>query len=94
MQDAREEHVFHLFQLRTRERDALLKDLRDGGVDAVVRYPVPVHLQPAFAGQHWREGQFPVAETLARELLCLPLHPAMRGDELDYVAARVQEFFA
>jgi dTDP-4-amino-4,6-dideoxygalactose transaminase len=93
-EDRGEEHVYHLFQLRTSERDALLGHLRNAGIDAVVRYPVPVHLQPAFAANGWRKGEFPVAERLAAELLCLPLHPTMAADDVDYVVGRVHEFFA
>jgi dTDP-4-amino-4,6-dideoxygalactose transaminase len=87
-------HVYHLFQLRTTERDRLLEHLRSAGIDAVVRYPVPVHLQPAFAECGWRAGQFPVAEALARELLCLPIRPSMPDAEIAYVVERVREFFA
>jgi dTDP-4-amino-4,6-dideoxygalactose transaminase len=51
-------------------------------VDAVIRYPTPIHLQPAFASQGWRKGQFPVAERLANELLCLPIRPDMERVEV------------
>ena len=76
-----------------RERDALLAHLRARDIDVVIRYPTPIHLQPAFAGKGWREGQFPVAEQLARELLCLPIRPDIGIDEIDYVADCVCEFF-
>jgi dTDP-4-amino-4,6-dideoxygalactose transaminase len=88
-----EEHVYHLFQIRTDRRDALLAHLRAAGIDAVVRYPTPIHLQPAFADEGWRPGQFPVAERLARELLCLPIRPDLTADEIDYVADTVRAFF-
>lgn len=88
------ECVFHLFQMGTDRRDALLAFLRERGVDAVVRYPTPIHLQPAFADQGWKPGQFPVAERLAKELLCLPIRPDMGVDEVDYVADCVGTFFA
>jgi dTDP-4-amino-4,6-dideoxygalactose transaminase len=88
-----EEHVYHLFQLRTERRDALLSHLRASGVDAVVRYPTPIHLQPAFADLGWRRGQFPVAERLAEELLCLPMRPDLDADDVDYVADAVRAFF-
>lgn len=91
--EAGEEHVFHLFQLRTERRDALLEHLREAGVDAVVRYPSPIHLQPAFADLGWRPGQFPVAERLAGELLCLPIRPDMSDGEIDHVTASVRRFF-
>lgn len=88
-----EEHVFHLFQIRTNRRDVLLSHLQRRGVDAVIRYPQPIHLQPAFADQGWPPGQFPVAERLARELLCLPIRPDMVLDEVEYVANAIRDFF-
>jgi dTDP-4-amino-4,6-dideoxygalactose transaminase len=91
--DPDEEHVFHLFQVRTDRRDEFLRYLRDREVDVVVRYPVPVHLQPAFHDMGWRKGQFPVSERLARELLCLPIRADMSLDEVDYVAECARAFF-
>jgi dTDP-4-amino-4,6-dideoxygalactose transaminase len=88
-----EEHVFHLFAVRTEKRDQLLNYLQSKDVDAVIRYPVPIHLQPAFSQYGWRRGQFPVAEALARELLCLPLRPNLTIAEVDYVADCVRSFF-
>lgn len=88
-----ETHVYHLFQVRTDARDALLDHLRRREIDAVVRYPTPIHLQPAFAGRGWKRGQFPVAEALAAELLCLPIRPDLGVDEVDHVAGVVREFF-
>lgn len=92
-EDPGEEHVYHLLQLRTSRRDALLEHLRARGVDAVVRYPCPIHLQPAFAGLGWREGEFPVSERLARELLCVPVRPDMGDGEIDEAAGAVRAFF-
>jgi dTDP-4-amino-4,6-dideoxygalactose transaminase len=88
-----ETHIYHLFQVRTRERDALLAWLREREIDAVVRYPTPIHLQSAFASKGWKAGQFPVAEALAKELLCLPIRPDIPVAEIDYVAACVRAFF-
>ena len=88
-----EEHVFHLLAIRTEKRDQLLNHLQSRGVDAVIRYPVPIHLQPAFSQYGWRRGQFPVAEALARELLCLPIRPNLTATEVDYVADCVRSFF-
>ncbi|MBV8069868.1 MAG: DegT/DnrJ/EryC1/StrS family aminotransferase [Acidobacteriaceae bacterium] len=88
-----EVHVYHLFQIRTACRDQLLKFLRGKGIDAVVRYPTPIHLQPAFQKWGWREGEFPVAESLARELLCLPIRPDMDEGEVDFISSKVRAFF-
>jgi dTDP-4-amino-4,6-dideoxygalactose transaminase len=88
-----EEHAYHLFQIRTNKRDALLMHLQQSGIDAVVRYPSPIHLQEAFTDCNWQAGQFPVAERLAKELLCLPIRPDMFADEVDYVCDQIGRFF-
>lgn len=88
-----EEHVFHLFQVRTAQRDALFTYLLKAGIDVVIRYPTPIHLQPAFAEYGWRLGQFPVAEKLANELLCLPIRPDLSESEAQYVVEQVRKFF-
>jgi dTDP-4-amino-4,6-dideoxygalactose transaminase len=90
------EHVYHLFQVRTQDRpqrDGLLRYLREANVDAVVRYPYPLHLQPAFHDLGYRQGRFPVSEALANETLCLPLHPSLHQDSVDYVSEQVHRFF-
>lgn len=92
-QDADEEHVYHLFQIRCEWRDDLLAHLKRSGVDAVVRYPVPIHLQPAFQHQGWSRGQFPVAERLANELLCLPIRPDLTEGDVGFVSDCVRSFF-
>jgi dTDP-4-amino-4,6-dideoxygalactose transaminase/N-acetylglucosamine kinase-like BadF-type ATPase len=88
-----EEHVYHLFQMHTDRRDDLLAHLQNRGIDAVVRYPRPIHLQTAFAELGRGEGAFPVAEHLADHLLCLPLRPDLGDRELGAVVSAVREFF-
>lgn len=88
-----EEHVWHLFQVRTEKRDALLLFLRKAGIDATVRYPLPIHLQGAFQDRGWKKGQFPVSEKLASELLCLPIRPDLSDDEVEYVWEVTRNFF-
>jgi dTDP-4-amino-4,6-dideoxygalactose transaminase len=93
-EDPGEEHVYHLFQVRTRQRDDLLEYLQCKDIDAVVRYPNPIHLQPVFQKFGWRRGEFPVSERLGGELLCLPLRPDMSESEQDEVAQAVRDFYA
>ena len=92
-EDPGEEHVYHLFQTRTEHRDRLLDHLVSCGVEATVRYPTPVHLQAAFSDHGWQHGQFPVAEALANELVCLPIRPDMTDQEVEYTAERIRGFF-
>jgi len=91
--DGGDEHVYHLFQIRTSERDRLLAHLVAAGVDAVVRYPTAIHRQEAFADLGYPAGSFPVAEALADELLCLPIRPDMDVDDVDYVVEAIQAFY-
>jgi dTDP-4-amino-4,6-dideoxygalactose transaminase len=88
------EPVYHLFPLQTERRNELLAHLQEHYVDAVVRYPQAIHCQPAFANFGWRPGQFPVAEQLADQHLCLPIRPDMSAAELAYVADCVGSCFA
>ncbi|WP_369192334.1 DegT/DnrJ/EryC1/StrS family aminotransferase [Streptomyces sp. R08] len=90
------EHVYHLFQVRAESaevRDGLVNCLQDAGVDAVVRYPVPLHLQGAFSFLGHRRGAFPIAEALAQQTLCLPIRPDLSERDLDYVCAVIAQFF-
>lgn len=78
------EHVFHLYPVEVPERDDVLSRLRSAGIDAVVRYPVPIHRQKAFHGRV-PDGHFPWSEHQAANTLCLPMRPDLSAREIDYV---------
>jgi dTDP-3-amino-3,4,6-trideoxy-alpha-D-glucose transaminase len=82
--------VYHLYVVRHPRRDALAAGLKERGVGTLVHYPIPLHLQPAFAGTG-RAGQFPVAERAAREILSLPLYPEMADAQVDAVIRAIRE---
>jgi dTDP-4-amino-4,6-dideoxygalactose transaminase len=88
-----EVHVYHLFQIATPRRDELLRHLNGLGIEATIRYPTPIHLQPAFADLGIARGEFPVAERLANELLVLPIRPDMSEEEIQHVVSAVRRFF-
>src|SRR5207302_11249152 len=83
-------HVYHLYVVQTARRDDLQEGLRARGVETLVHYPVPCHLQPAFAYLGLKEGAFPIAERLAAEVLSLPLRPGMTAGEIELVSAGVR----
>jgi dTDP-4-amino-4,6-dideoxygalactose transaminase len=83
--------VHHLFVIRHPRRDLLMSGLKERGVETLIHYPIPLHLQPAFAPLGGRPGDCPEAEAAAREILSLPLHPGMTDDDVRYVAASVRE---
>jgi len=85
------EHVFHLFAIECQNRDTVLQRLRDRDIDAGIHYPIPIHLQPAFA-EHCRVPRpLPESQRSARELLSLPLCPFITELEVDTVAQAVLE---
>lgn len=85
-------HVWHQFALRTPYKNEMGEALAKKGIATGVFYPVPLHLQKAFDYLHYRPGMLPVAETLAKETLCLPIFPGMTEEELTYVADAVNAF--
>jgi dTDP-3-amino-3,4,6-trideoxy-alpha-D-glucose transaminase len=83
--------VYHLFVIRHTRRDELMTGLKERGIETLIHYPIPLHLQPAFAHLGGRPGHFPVAEAAARSILSLPLHPGMTDEQVRFVAASVRE---
>jgi dTDP-4-amino-4,6-dideoxygalactose transaminase len=68
-------HVYHVYAIRTPDRAVVQRALEEQGIQTGIHYPTPVHLQPAYAHLGYQPGAFPIAETAAREVLSLPLHP-------------------
>jgi len=90
---ARRSSSWHLYVVRTRQRDALLEHCRAAGIEAGVHYPLPLHLQPAFRHLGHARGDLPVTEAWAAECLSLPLYPQLEPAAQERVVATVREFF-
>jgi dTDP-4-amino-4,6-dideoxygalactose transaminase len=88
------ESVHHLFVIRTRDRAELQKHLSAEKIGTGIHYPVPLHLQKAYAGLGYSEGSFPVAERVAPELLSLPMFPQLTPEEQRRVVDAVADFSA
>lgn len=87
-------HVYHLYVIQTAQRDALQQYLTEQGIGTLIHYPVPVHLQAAYQHLGYKEGDFPIAESLANRCLSLPIWPGMQYQQIETVAKAVQQFFA
>jgi dTDP-4-amino-4,6-dideoxygalactose transaminase len=85
-------HVYHLYVVRTQRRDALKKHLSDKGIGALVHYPVPVHLQPAYKGRLTGVDQLLETERAAREVLSLPIYPELNEANLETVIKALKTF--
>lgn len=86
--DAR--HVWHVYAVRARERDAVMKALGEQGIQTGIHYPIPVHLQPAYADPAYARGSFPLAERAADEVTSLPMFPELTEEQLQLVAAALR----
>jgi dTDP-4-amino-4,6-dideoxygalactose transaminase len=84
-------HVYHIYAIRVQERDKVRRFLEENGVGCGVHYPIPIHLQEACRGLGYTEGAFPIAESLAKESLSLPMFPELTTEQVEYVACCVGE---
>lgn len=87
-------HVYHLYVVRTKEREKLMDYLKQKGVITLVHYPTPVHLQQAYAYLGLGRGYFPEAERAAEEVLSLPMYPGLTEEEVFYTCRCIKDFFA
>jgi dTDP-4-amino-4,6-dideoxygalactose transaminase len=87
------DHIYHLYVVRAKRRDALMEYLSDRGIQTGIHYPVPIHLQPAYADLGHRRGDFPAAEQLADEILSLPMYPELTKEQIEVVTTTVRDFF-
>lgn len=88
-----EEHVFHLFVVRTLKRDNLKTYLEKEGIDTLIHYPIPIHLQNANKNLGYKKGAFAIAETLADTCLSLPIYPGLTQENVAYILGRIHCFF-
>jgi dTDP-4-amino-4,6-dideoxygalactose transaminase len=84
--------VFHLYVICVRDRDDLQKHLTKNNIGTGLHYPIPLHLQKGYAHLGYREGDFPVTERLAQEILSLPMYPQMHKEQLEQVVQALAQF--
>ena len=83
-------HVWHVYAVRTRVRDPIMKALGEQGIQTGIHYPIPVHLQPAYADPAYARGSFPHAERAADEVTSLPMFPELTEEQLQLVAGALR----
>ena len=86
-------HVYHVYAVRTQNRDALLKYLADDGIYCGIHYPVPVHLQEAYSKSGIENNGLKVSEKVASELLSLPMFPELTYEQQIRVKEKIEEFY-
>ena len=84
------EHVWHLFVVRSNDREALMTYLSDNGIDVGIHYPIPIHKQKAYS--EYNDLSYPNAEELASTVLSLPMYYGMEEENIDYVIDKLNKY--
>ena len=87
------EPVWHIFAVRTKQRDELQQFLKDKGVDTIIHYPIPPHLSGAYASLGYHKGAFPISEELALTELSLPMGPHLTIEQASHVVQTIKAYF-
>ncbi|MFL0165532.1 DegT/DnrJ/EryC1/StrS family aminotransferase [Candidatus Clostridium helianthi] len=83
--DLETDSIWHVFALRTEFRDELVAYLNSHGISTVIHYPIPIHLQKAYKELGYKEGDFPLAESISKTVLSIPIWYGMTNEEINYV---------
>jgi dTDP-4-amino-4,6-dideoxygalactose transaminase len=86
-------HVYHLYVIKARQRDELREYLAKNGIQTLFHYPIPVHLQKAYADLGYRTGDFPITEKSAKQILSLPIHWTLEDKQVEYICTKIKSFY-
>ncbi|MDF2437257.1 MAG: aminotransferase [Bacteroidota bacterium] len=84
---------YHLFVVRTQKRNELQNYLTENGIGTVIHYPVPPHLQEAYAELGYKKGDFPLAEEIANTCISLPIYPGLKEEHVQFIINKIQRFY-
>ena len=84
--------VYHLYVIRAEDRDGMMNHLKKAGIGTGIHYPIPLHLQKAYAAMNYRQGDFPVTEKAAAEIVSLPMFPQLTAPQQARVVEEVVNF--
>ncbi len=86
------EPAYHLYVVRVKNREALQAHLQEAGIASGLHYPIPIHLLSAFEDLGYGEGDFPISEAYAKEILSLPMYPELTRDDVEQVVDAIKKF--
>ncbi len=93
VENSNEYHVYQTYMIKAKQRNALQTFLISKGIEAIIHYPIPIHLQPAAKNLNYKKGSFPVAERQCEEILSLPLYPGLTQADQNYIVDKIYEFY-
>jgi dTDP-4-amino-4,6-dideoxygalactose transaminase len=84
--------IYHLYVVRTTDRESLMDHLKKAGIGTGIHYPIPLHLQKAYASMNYKPGDFPITEKAAAEIVSLPMFPQLTGEQQARVVEQILNF--
>jgi dTDP-4-amino-4,6-dideoxygalactose transaminase len=85
---------YHLFEIKTKKRDALLKYLKDNGIICLIHYPTPIPYQPIYKKLFgYKDGSFPKSEELSNQAMDLPMFPELSNEEVKFISEKIHKYF-
>jgi dTDP-4-amino-4,6-dideoxygalactose transaminase len=88
------EPVWHIFAIRAKNRDQLQAYLHEYGISTGIHYPIPIHLLKSYRNLEYEKGDFPLTESIAEELLSLPMFAELSDEQIDFICEKIQQFYA
>src|SRR3972149_982258 len=85
-------HVYHLYVIRTRKRDELRTFLEESGIQTLIHYPIPIHLQEAYFDLGLEKDSYPISERCAKEILSLPVYPTLKEEDVGHISCMINHF--
>ncbi len=84
------EHVYHIYAIRVKDRDKVIRSLEEKGIGCGIHYPIPVHLQKAYKHLGYAQGALPISERIAAEFISLPMYPELTAEQVETVTDEVE----
>ncbi|KKQ01736.1 MAG: Glutamine-scyllo-inositol transaminase [Candidatus Roizmanbacteria bacterium GW2011_GWA2_36_23] len=85
--------VYHLYVIRTKKRNQLIKYLNDRGIQALIHYPIPLHRQKAFSYLKYKKGDFPVTDMISDQIISLPIFPEIKKEQILFIVKSIYNFY-
>lgn len=86
--------VYHLYVIRTEDREGMMEHLKTKGIGTGIHYPIPLHLQKAYRDMNYHQGDFAVTEKISSEIVSLPMFPQLRPDQQERVVEAISQFLS